>query len=77
MARFREVLREVEQQPIAEAADGDIEAAANRIYRRRLVEASEAIDTLGTISLEIAVPRGPTASSWRNSLGLLAKAEDA
>ncbi|MGO8896695.1 MAG: hypothetical protein ACLQB1_44420 [Streptosporangiaceae bacterium] len=48
MARFREVLREVEQQATAEAADGDIEAAANRIYRRRLVEASEAIDTLGT-----------------------------
>ena len=49
MARFREVLREVEQQATAEAADGDIEAAANRIYRRRLVEASEAIDTVGTI----------------------------
>ena len=28
----------------------DIEAAANRIYRHRLVEASEAIDTVGTIS---------------------------
>ena len=50
MARFREVLREVEQQATAEAADGDIEAAANRVYRQRLVEASEGIDTLGTIS---------------------------
>lgn len=49
MARFRELLREVEQQAAAEAAGGDIEAAANRVYRRRLVEASEAIDTMGTI----------------------------
>jgi len=49
MTRFREVLREVEQEAVVEAADGDIEAAANRIYRRRLVEASEAIDTLGAI----------------------------
>jgi hypothetical protein len=50
MARFREVLQEVEQQAAAEADGGDIEAAANRVYRRRLVEASEAIDTVGTIS---------------------------
>ena len=49
MARFREVLREVEQQAAAEALGGDIEAAANRIYRRHLAEASEAIDTVGTI----------------------------
>ncbi len=49
MARFREVLREVEQQAAAEALGGDIEKAANRIYRRRLAEASEAIDTVGTI----------------------------
>jgi hypothetical protein len=49
MVRFREILREVEQETTAEAADGDIEAAANRIYRRRLADASEAIDTVGTI----------------------------
>ena len=49
MVRFREILREVELEATAEAADGDIEAAANRIYRRRLAEASEAIDTVGTI----------------------------
>jgi hypothetical protein len=49
MVRFREILREVEQQAAAEAADGDIEAAANRIYRRRLAEGSEAIDTVGII----------------------------
>ena len=42
-------MREVEQQAAAEALGGDIEAAANRIYRRRLAEASEAIDTIGTI----------------------------
>jgi hypothetical protein len=49
MTRFREVLREVEQQAAAEALDGDIEKAANRVYRRHLAEASEAIDTVGTI----------------------------
>jgi hypothetical protein len=49
MVRFREILREVEQETTAEAADGDIEAVANRIYRRRLADASEAIDTVGTI----------------------------
>jgi hypothetical protein len=49
MTRFREILREVEQQAAAEALDGDIEKAANRVYRRRLAEASEAIDTVGTI----------------------------
>jgi hypothetical protein len=49
MTRFRQILREVEQQAAAEALGGDIEAAANRIYRRRLAEASEAIDTVGII----------------------------
>jgi len=49
MTRFREVLREVEQQAAAEALGGDIEAVANRVYRRHLAEASEAIDTVGTI----------------------------
>ena len=49
MTRFRQVLREVEQQAAAEALGGDIEAAASRVYRRRLAEASEAIDTVGTI----------------------------
>lgn len=49
MVRFREVLREVEHEITGEAGGGDIEAAANRIYRRRLAEASEAIDTRGAI----------------------------
>ena len=49
MTRFREVLREVEQQAVVEAAGGDIEAAANRVYRRHLVEASEGTDTVGAI----------------------------
>ena len=49
MARFREVLREVEQQAAVESLGGDIEAVANRVYRRQLAEASETIDTVGTI----------------------------
>jgi hypothetical protein len=49
MARFREVLRDVEQQAAVEARGGDIEAVVNRVYRRQLAEASEAIDTVGTI----------------------------
>jgi hypothetical protein len=49
MTRFREVLREVEHDLAAEAASGDIEATANRLYRQHLAEASEAIDTVGAI----------------------------
>jgi hypothetical protein len=39
MARFRAVLREVETEAMAEAANGDIEAAAHHAYERHLAAA--------------------------------------
>lgn len=48
MSRFRAILREVEQEAVAEASDGDVEAAVQRVYRRHLVEAQGAMDSVGT-----------------------------
>lgn len=51
MARFRAILREVEQEAAAEAAaGGDTEAAAHRAYQRHLVDAQEAVDSIGAIA---------------------------
>ncbi len=53
MARFRAILREVEQEAIEEALDGDIENAAQRAYRRHLAEAQGAL----TASAPSPIPR--------------------
>ena len=80
MARFREVLREVEQQAAAETPGGDIEAVANRLYRRHLAEASEAIDTVGIIGhktlagIVIGAYTGSLTSGIIGPLGILAGA---
>jgi hypothetical protein len=50
MARFRAILREVEEEAADEAAGGgDIEAAAHRAHRRHLADAQEAVSSLGAV----------------------------
>jgi len=44
MARFRAVLREVEEEAIAEAAEGNVKEAANRAYTRHLADASARLE---------------------------------
>lgn len=51
MARFRAILREVEQEAAAEAAaGGDVEAAAYRTYQRHLADAQEAVESIGAVA---------------------------
>jgi hypothetical protein len=50
MARFRAILREVEQESTSEAIGGDIEAAVQRVYRRHLVNAQDAVDSIGSVA---------------------------
>jgi hypothetical protein len=47
IARFRAVLREVENEAVAEAAGGDIESAAHHAYERHLAEASGKLEGIG------------------------------
>jgi hypothetical protein len=47
MARFRSVLREVEQETAAEAAGGDVEKAARDAYMRHLADASGRLEGVG------------------------------
>jgi hypothetical protein len=49
MIRLRRILREVEEEAIAETAAGDIEAAAHHAYERHLAAASGTVDGLGTV----------------------------
>ena len=49
MMRLRGILREVEDEAMAESAAGDIEAAAHHAYERHLAAASEAVDSLGAV----------------------------
>lgn len=48
MARFRAVLREVEEEATAEAAGGDVKAAALHAYMRHLAGASGRLDGIGS-----------------------------
>jgi hypothetical protein len=50
MARFRAELRQVEEEATAEAADGDIEAAAEHAYRRHLAGYPETLPSVGAIT---------------------------
>ena len=50
MARFRAVLREVEQEAAAEAVNGDIEAAAQHAYRRYLAGYPETLPSVGDVA---------------------------
>ncbi len=52
MTRFRAVLREVENEAIAEAAGGDIEAAAHHVYERHLAAAVGTLDGIGGAALK-------------------------
>jgi hypothetical protein len=49
IARFRAVLQEVEEETEAEAATGDVEAAAHHAYERHLADASGRLEGIGTI----------------------------
>ena len=49
MTRFRAKLREVEEEAAAEAVGGDIEAAAEHVYRRHLADL-EALLSVGAIA---------------------------
>ena len=48
MARFRAVLREVEEEATAEAAGGNVKEAANRAYTRHLADASGRLEGVGS-----------------------------
>ena len=50
MTRFRAVIREIEDQAAAEAAGGDIEAAARHVYEQHLASALPALANIGTIT---------------------------
>jgi hypothetical protein len=49
IARFRAVLREVEEETAAEAATGDVQAAAHHAYERHLAAASGRLDGIGAV----------------------------
>jgi hypothetical protein len=48
MARFRAILREVEEEATAEAAEGDVKAAAVHAYMRHLADASGRLEGVGS-----------------------------
>ena len=50
MARFRSELREVEEEAMAEAALGDVRAAAEHAYRQHLAGYSETLPSVGGIA---------------------------
>jgi hypothetical protein len=50
MARFRSVLREVEEEAMAETADGDIKTAVEHAYRRHLAGYPETLPSVGAIA---------------------------
>jgi hypothetical protein len=49
MVRLRGILREVENEAMAESAAGDLEAAAHHAYERHLAAASGTVDNLGAV----------------------------
>ena len=55
MARFRAVLREVEEEATAEAAGGDVKAAALHAYLRHLADASGRLEGVGNSVRRTAV----------------------
>jgi len=51
MIRFRAILREVEEEAVAEAvAGGELDTAAHRAYRRHLDAAQETVESIGTLA---------------------------
>lgn len=55
MVRFRTILREVEEEAMAEAAEGGIEVAARDAYMRHLADASGRLETVATSVRRTAV----------------------
>lgn len=80
IARFRSILRQVEDEAKTEAANGDIEAAAQHAYRQHLAEASNALETVGAVAhrtltgFVIGGITGFTVSGIIGPLGTLASA---
>jgi hypothetical protein len=50
VARFRAVLREVEEEAAVEAIGGDFEAAAHHAYERHLAEAARTLEGIGAVA---------------------------
>ncbi len=55
MVRFRAVLRDVEAEAAAEAAGGDLEAAAHHAYERHLARAVPGLAGIGSVTRNTAV----------------------
>jgi hypothetical protein len=77
MARLRAVLREVEEEATAEAADGDVEQAAHHAYERHLAAASGLVDNLGAAvkktgaSMIVSAAIGAATMPMTGVLGLI------
>lgn len=84
IARFRAVLREVEEEATAEAAEGNVKEAANRAYTRHLADASGRLEgvsssvrrtTIGiVVSGAIGVATLPIPAPWGIVVGTAAGA---
>jgi hypothetical protein len=84
MARFRAILREVEEEATAEAAEGNVKEAANRAYTRHLADASGRLEgvsssvrrtTIGiVVSGAIGVATLPIPAPWGIVVGTAAGA---
>jgi hypothetical protein len=78
--RFRAVLREVENEAVAEAAGGDIESAAHHAYERHLAEASGKLEGIGgparrtVAGFVVGATAGFATSGITGSAGILAGA---
>ena len=55
MAHFRAVLREVEKEAAVQAAAGDVEGAAHRVYERLLADASGRLESVASSARRIAL----------------------
>jgi hypothetical protein len=55
MAHFRAVLREVEEEAAVQAATGDVEDAAHRVYERHLADASGRLESVASSAQRTAL----------------------
>jgi hypothetical protein len=80
MARFRAVLREVEEEASTEAAGGDVEAAAHHAYERHLADATGRLEGLGgpakrtATGFVVGATAGLATSGITGPTGILASA---
>ena len=55
VARFRAILKEIEEEAAADAVGGDIEAAAHHAYERHLARAIPSLDGIGAVARKTTV----------------------